>query len=185
MRPILPMRPILRALGAFGRDRRAAAAVEMALIAPALFTLSLGGFEVSHLVSAQARLASAAAAMAGLVAQQSSVDSTAMSNFCSGAKLVMSGFATGSLQITVASVTRDSTGSVAVDWQDTSCGGGAQIGNATSLAAPLIPNDGDSAILVQAKYNYASPVAFVLPAAFALSETSMQRPRNVASVTHN
>ncbi|MGC8469844.1 MAG: TadE/TadG family type IV pilus assembly protein [Acetobacteraceae bacterium] len=176
------MRALWRRLGS---DRGGTAAVELALIFPVLLTLSLGGFEVTHLVAARARLVAATQAMAEMVAQQSNVDSASMSNFCAGATLAMSPYATAGLTISVASVTRSATGTIGVDWQDTSCGNGSQIANAATLATPVIPSNDDSAIVVVANYAYRSPLAYLLPGVFAMTETAITRPRNVSTITHS
>jgi Flp pilus assembly protein TadG len=167
----------------FLKDQRGAAAIEFALLLPVLLTLTIGMFEMAGLISANMKLINSAQLMGNLVAQQTNETNSMTSNFCTGAQDALSPLAATSFKATVASVTHYSTGT-AVDWQDTTCGG-ATLSNAATLAASVIPNVGDSVIIVEASYNYTSPVVFVLSSSYGLTQTTYSRPRNVTNVTHS
>ena len=87
------------------------------------------------------------------------------------------------LKAAVASVTKG-TSSTAVDWNDTVCGSATAIASAATLAPTLMPNVGDSVIIVKTSYDYTSPISYVLAASYTLTATAYARPRNVAKVTH-
>ncbi len=163
-------------------NTRGTAAMEFALLLPLMISLFLGCFEIFEVIDADIKLDSAARAMANLVAQESSVAASDLSDICTGGQLVMIPFAASPLSAAIVSVTN--TGTVAVAWQDTSCGNATALSSsATTLAAGLVPNTGDSVIVVRANYAYASPISYVLPAKFTLSQVAYARPRNVAAVT--
>lgn len=166
------------------RNDRGTAAIEFALILPVMLTLLFGSFEVTRVINANTRLAAAAQTMADLIAQQSSVSSTTITNFCNGEKLVMTPFSGSLLTTTVASVTNKG-GTLSVDWQDTSCGSASTITNATTMANSLVPDNGDSVIIVKAGYSYTSPVSYVLHASYALSQVAYARPQRTASIPHS
>jgi len=85
------------------------------------------------------------------------------------------------LKIAIASVTNDNS-TLTVDWQATSCGNASSISNATGLAAGLVPDSGDSVIVVQATYQYTSPVKYLLSSVINMQQNSFQRPRNGSTV---
>jgi Flp pilus assembly protein TadG len=166
------------------RSRAGTAALEFALLMPLLLTMFLGCFEVFEVVDADIKLDSTARAMANLVAQEASVSSSDLSDICVGGQLMMLPFPGSTLSATIASVTN--SGGIAEAWQDTSCGSATGLsGSAVSNAAAMAPKIGDSVIVVQATYTYTSPIGYVLPATFKLSQIAYARPRNVAAVAKN
>ena len=166
-------------------DRSGLALVEFAVALPILLVLCLGGFEATTVVGAYQRVGKAAQTIADLVAQHNSVDSPTLSNFCTGAGLVMSPYPATTLAASVASVTRAAGGALTVDWQDVSCGGAPAMASPTTVAASFVPNPGDSVIVVQASYTYTAATSFVLPSGLSFSQYGYARPRNVATVTLN
>jgi Flp pilus assembly protein TadG len=175
---------MLRWLHHLRKDERGAALIELALVMPIMMTLFFGGFEVTRVINANTRVAAAAQSLADLVAQQSAVTATSVANFCKGGQLVMTPFPNASLKATIASVTRGGSGTT-VDWQDTTCGTSTSISNATTLASPVIPNAGDSVIVVKTTYAYTSPFSYVLHASYTLTQTAFARPQMGSQVVHN
>jgi Flp pilus assembly protein TadG len=175
---------MMRILHSFAKDQSGTAAIEFAFVLPALLTLCLGMFEFASFINADMKLANTAQLMADLVAQQTNETNSLTSNFCTGGQMSLAPLSTATLKVAIASVTHYS-GGTSVDWQDTTCGGAATIANAVALATPVIPNVGDSVIVTQATYSYASPVTYVLASKYTLTQTSFSRPRNVANVTHS
>jgi Flp pilus assembly protein TadG len=168
----------------FARDQSGAAAIEFAFVLPIMLTLCLGMFEAAGLVSANMKVGNAAQLLGDLVAQQTNETNSLTSNFCAGAQIALTPLSPSSLKADIVSVTHYSAG-ISVDWQDTTCGGAATISNGASLASSLIPNVGDSVIIVVATYNYASPVSYVLKSSYSLGQTTYSRPRNVPNITHS
>jgi Flp pilus assembly protein TadG len=161
-----------------GNDCRGVAALELAIVMPVLLIMLLGGVQVEQLVRLQTNLTEAATTMAELAATQPSTAQPSLTDDCIGSRLLLTPFAGTQLRIAVARVTRSSTGgSVAVNWQDTSCGNATAIADPGATAAPLVPSAGDSAVVAVATYTYAAPLAFLLPTTITLSETGYARPR--------
>lgn len=174
------------------RNSQGVAAVEFAIILPVMLILYFGTFEASSLVRAYLATNRAAQLMANLVAQEgpnglSPSDST---DFCKAGQLAMAPFATGSniFKATIASVTNNATsGKVAFDWksQDTTCGGGSgAFSDPTTAADSLVPNKGDSVIIVKVQYSYTGAIHFVLPAGYTIIQTAYQRPRTGSTIPH-
>ncbi|MGH7013598.1 MAG: TadE/TadG family type IV pilus assembly protein [Stellaceae bacterium] len=160
------------------------ALIEFALILPIMITLFMGLFEGTRVVAASMRLANAAQSVADMIAQQSNITSTTMTNFCNGGQLSMTPLSGTSLQIAVAEVT-NSGSTLTVDWNDTTCNSATTIANATTLATSLVPNANDSVVIVQATYAYTSPISYVLSKSYTLTQTAYQRPYNVGTITHS
>ena len=160
------------------------ALIEFALVLPIMITLFLGVFEGTRIVAASMRLANAAQSVADMIAQQSNITSTTMTNFCNGGQLSMTPLSGTSLKVAVAEVTNNN-GSLVVDWNDTTCNSATTIANATTLATTLVPNANDSVVIVQATYAYTSPISYVLSSSYTLTQTAYQRPYNVGTITHS
>jgi Flp pilus assembly protein TadG len=169
-----------RAFYRLGSDRAGTAGIEFALVLPILLLLSLVALETTLAVMASMGLTSAAESVADIVAQQTSAG-WSVSNVCTAGQLSMSPLSGTPLSVAIASVTNNG-GSASVDWQDTSCGSAASISNAASLAAPLVPDSGDSVIVVQATYAYTPPIRYLFTSTINMTQTSLQRPRNGSSV---
>ena len=168
--------------GTFGRDARASIAVEFALLAPVMLIMLFGSISAARLVRASIKTWNIAQSIGDLVAQQTTLTTASMTDFCTGGQLTLAPF-TGALTATVASVTYSTAGTRAVDWQDTTCGG-TTLSNALALGTPYTPNAGDTVIVVQATYVYSFPASYVLPSSFTFKRTTYSRPRAGTTVSH-
>ncbi len=177
------MRPGL--LAAFS-SRRGAALVEFALILPVMVFLFFGTFEATELVRAYMKVGNATQVYANLVAADisGSITLANLSDDCSGARLVLTPYATGSYSAAVASVTNNG-GTASQDWHDTTqCGSGISSISGTSLApSNLTPNNNDSVIVVEGKYVYNSAISYLLPASQTFTRTAFARPRNNSTLS--
>ena len=171
---------LFRRLCDLGRDRNAVAVVEFAIVMPLMLMLTLGTFEATRAVRAKMKADFAAQAFANMIAAQNSVDATALTNFCNGARMVMVPYTTTSLKAAIASVTNGT-----VDWTDTSCGSPSAISNPTTVATTLSAGSTNSVIIVQTTYSYTSPVPYLMPSSITLTQTAFARPRNVTTVQKN
>src|SRR5258707_8331847 len=171
---------LLRSL--WWRDQRGAVAIEFAFILPVMLLMFFGTFETSRLVRAYMTTNRAAEIIANLVAREgiNGVSIADVSDFCSAAKVAMAPFPGTALKATISSVTKNvSTGTIAFDWQDTSCGGGAGVfSDATPASSGIVVNNGDTAIIVKVSYSYMAAIHFVLPGSYTINQTAYQRPRS-------
>jgi Flp pilus assembly protein TadG len=167
----------------FRKDTSGSILVEFAILAPIMVVLFLGTFEVTLAVRAKMKLNNAAQAFATMIAAQSSLTSATLTNLCNGAKMVMTPFSTATFKAAVSSVTKPAGSAVAADWHYTACGSATAISGPTTLAAALVPGDGDSVIIVQATYTYNSPLHYVLPASTTLTLTAFARPRQNTTIS--
>jgi Flp pilus assembly protein TadG len=170
-----------RRLCRLGTDRAGTAGIEFAIVLPIMLLLSLVALETTLAIMASMSLTNAADSVADIVAQQNSAG-WSVSNVCAAGQMSMSPLSGTPLSVAIASVTNNGGSAPTVNWQDTSCGSAGGISNAASLAAPLIPDSGDSVIVVQATYGYTPPIKYLFTSMINMTQTSFQRPRNGSSV---
>lgn len=170
-------------LARFRRCRHGVIAVEFALLLPLMLVMLLGSFTAANLARASMKMWNVAQSMADLVAQQTTVTTTQIADFCTGATITLAPVK-GTMQASIASVTMSAAGVRAVDWQDTTCGGGSTIANALTLGAAYTPSAQDSVIVVRVTYSYVLPASYVLPQSFTFTRTTYSRPRSGTQVSH-
>ena len=88
----------------FRADVRGVSAIEFAMIAPLMITLYLGGIEVTQAVSVGRKTTIIARTVADLVAQDTNVTNSDMSDILAASASVASPYAVSSLKVTVSSV---------------------------------------------------------------------------------
>ena len=159
--------------------KRGVAAVEFAIVGTVLMTATLGFAEIVLLVRAQTLLASAVANMATMIAADQGlvpVTQLTLRDYCGGAQLTMSPYATAGLSMAIASVTQG-TGR---DWEyDNACPTAATAlgaANASTMASPMVTTSGTSVLMIQARYAYTPPINILLPSV-VLTQTAFSSPR--------
>ena len=169
-------------------DSRGVAAIEFALVAPIMISLFFGLFAASQFVRAKMLLSSTASSMASMIASQTTTTSALLDDFCKGGatavggvQLMMRPYAGSNLSMSIISYTKQSDSSLRKDWEYNSA---CQIiatsistnSTKTDVATPLLPNPGDSVIIVQASYSYTSLYNTIIPNA-TLGQQAFARPR--------
>ena len=168
----------------FIRDRRGVAAVEFALIAPAMILLYSGLVETCQAVIAARKANHVASAVGDLVSQAEVVSSSDVSDIFNIGQTIMSPYPTATLQMRVTSVTLNQQGTPKVDWSRGSGGLGAYSKGATvTLPATLGLGANDSVVMAEAKYQYTSILQQVMPNALTFDEKFYLRPRRSDKVT--
>ncbi len=182
------MRGLRLRLRSLRGDVRGTSAIEFAILAPLMILVFFGLVEVGQVVLASRRTAHAASTISDLVAQQSSVSTSATTDDFAAAQQVMTPMSPTSLQMKVTSVTLQSNGTVTVDWSDVPPGGGlaADIKGATYPApAGMLTNTGDSMIVGTAIYTLTQASSFVLANGISFKRVSYAKPRAGGQVTHS
>ena len=176
---------------AIARDGSGIAAIEFALLLPAMLILFLGSFEAANLVLAYMKLEAAAETAADLVSQtrvNTVLQSADFTNFTDAAEQVLTPLPTSGnnqLKIAYASINYNSSSNKAViDWHLEVNGATAisivnDVAAGETLANLITETSGstDSVIIVQLTYPYSSPTSYVLNSSYRLTETAFNRPR--------
>lgn len=164
-------------------SREGAVAVEFALIFPVMLTLFLGSFEVTNLLSANLKMTAAAETAADLAAGATSLTPAQIDSFGAAATLVMTPLAPSGFKLAFASVVYRGPGSTPlVAWHHEQ-NGAAPITSRGLDGATLEKLGSGSVILVQATYDYSSPLSFVLSKTYTLTDKAYDRPRYVEEVS--
>ena len=157
----------------FRRDQRGVAAVEFALMLPILVTLQLGSVELVRAFEAQRRIAHVAAAMADVVSQGTTVSQAQLNDTYLAGQVLVNPLPIANLGLRISSLTADSKGVVSVDWTDRQ--------NWTQAGPPTVPAGylaaGESAIVADVSYDYASPIRYLLPSVIHFVRHAYIRPR--------
>ena len=166
----------------FGKDRKGVAAVEFALIAPAMILLYCGLVELCQAIIADRKTNHVASAVGDLVAQVDAVTASDVDDIFSIGNTIMSPFPVSTLQMRVTSLTANAQGTPLVDWSRGS-GGLTKLAAGSTQTIPLTLASGDSIVMTEARYSYTSVVQYILPNALNYSETYYLRPRRSDKVT--
>ncbi|HJR56002.1 MAG TPA: TadE/TadG family type IV pilus assembly protein [Rhizomicrobium sp.] len=185
--------PQIRSLRRFRRDAEGLAAVEFALILPAMLIMLFGMFEVSNIVGCRARVAQLASTVADLIAQKSSLTEGDINSIYAAAGAILYPYNTDEPGIRITSVIWDSTKSAndqgakkagKVAWSCSKNGGGLgpqHAENSTWTFDHELLSVGSSVIMVEVDYSYDLPTK-VVTGPFPMKDSFHTKPRRVAQI---
>ncbi len=166
----------------FGRDRKGAAAVEFALLAPVMITIYFGLVETCEAVLASRKADHVASSIGDLVAQSSGAVSTSdLDDIFAIGNTIMSPFVTSTLQMRITSLTPNASGNPAVTWSYSPTMGKLSAGTAKTV--PVTISSGDSVIMSEVTYTYNSPLKYVLKNALTFTSVYYMRPRQTSQIS--
>lgn len=188
---------LTRSISTLGRDQRGVAAVEFALLAPLMVMVYFGVAELTEGLMTSRKVSHVASAIGDLAAQSSNSSTTPAQLadiFNVGQQLMQPSITTSAtFKLRLSSVTVDASNVPRVDWSQATSGymalaKGAPV--ALPLAAKTAPTDpdtpfiakGQSVIMAEAHYTFASPVAKYLPATSDLHDTLYLMPRSGVAI---
>jgi len=165
----------------FRDDRKGVSAVEFALIAPIMILFYFGLAEICQGFMAQKRTEHVAYAIADLVSQDDEVSTTELNDVFAVAQQVLKPFPTATLRQRITSVTRNSAGQHRVDWSSHSNWSARAVDSTVTVPTNLLAN-GESIVMSEVEYVYASPFDYVMPASTIFRKTQYMRPRQTDKV---
>lgn len=157
------------------------AAVEFALILPALLALVFGAIEVTNILIVKTDTTNIASTAADLVAQESTVSDADMANTFSALNALIYPYATASAKVVVTSVIDDGHGGGKVGWSDGYNATPHPVGQAISVPTGLITSGG-SVVLAEVTYTYTSPSTYLVKLPVTMTNTFYSHPRRVAQI---
>lgn len=177
--------PRLRRILRFARDRRGVAVIEFAFIAPVLIFFYFGMAETCQLLMAQRRVSHAAAALADLVTQDTTIGNEEVEQLYEAACTIMRPFPTADrYRIRLTSAEFDAAQNrVEVRWsEDNGRGLPSWPVDSVFLAETPLTANGDGVIIAEIEYQLVSPIQYFLPGTTRLYHKAEMRPRRSASV---
>ena len=158
-------------------DSRGVAAVEFALLLPILALLYFGVVELTQGAMTQQRADHAASTVGDLVSQSSTITSAEVTDIFSVGDTVMYPYPTTGLKLRASSLSADTHGAVTVIWsQATGMSALAKGSTVSGLPANVIA-PGESIIMSESQYTYASVFAQVMPTPVVFNEKAYLHPR--------
>lgn len=163
------------------RDRRGIAAVEFALLAPALIVVYLAGFEIMEASTVYRKLTDTTVQLANVTAQYTTMGSPDVGNVLGASAQIMTPYPTTNLSIVLSEVTTNAAGAGQVTWSQTYQGTALAAGTSVTMPAGFrTPNT--SYVLVQTTYAYQPVIggAFIKP--IKMTNQLFMLPRSSASI---
>jgi Flp pilus assembly protein TadG len=171
---------LLRRLGA---DRCGVAALEFALVVPAVSVVYLVGFEVTEAATVNRKLTDTTVQLANTTAQYTAMGTTDISNVLSAASQIMSPYPTSNLTIVLSLVKTNASGVGKVCWSQTQ-GGTALVSNATVTMPSGYQTASTDYILVTTTYAYQPTIGAAFIGAIAMSSQIYMLPRSSATIPY-
>ena len=157
------------------------AAVEFALILPAMIALIFGAVEVTSALICKADVSNTASTAADLIAQESQVNTTDFNNVFSALGSLIYPFPSTSIKVVITSVIDDGHGGGKVDWSKTYHGTARSKGSAVAVPAGLLTTGG-SVVLSEVTYTYTPLSNVLVRLPITMNDTFYSHPRRVAQI---
>ena len=168
------------------KDKSGLAAVEFAMLLPVMATLFFGVVELSLALTCRANVTNVASVTADLVAQESAMTGSDMTNVFNAANAMLYPYDTSVAKIIVSSVEYDtatkSLSSGKVGWSCAKNATAQSTGTTVTLPTGLMTAN-SSVIVAEIVYNYTSPTTKFITGTKVMSNTFYTKPRRVAKIT--
>ena len=165
------------------KARDGLAAVEFAFVAPVMIVMFFGAIELTAAVDCKTRVTSVASTAADLVAQETSVSSTDMSNVFAALNAIIYPYSSGAAKIVISSIVYSTSTTGTVAWSNAQNTTARSTGATVTVPAGLM-SSGGSVILAEITYAYASPSTQVLTGSVTMTGSFYAHPRRSATVAH-
>jgi Flp pilus assembly protein TadG len=162
--------------------RAGATAVEFALILPIMISIYLGTVEMSNGWAAYRQVSLVTGAAASLVAKQSSITTSQMSDYLSASTAIMTPFAATGITVTVSCISVAS-GKATVSWSSTLNGTARAKGSTVSI--PSAFSSKSKIVLNEVTYPYTSIVGYYISTTLPLSWSLYKSPRLTSAPSFN
>jgi len=173
---------MLKLLRRIWADKGGLAAIEFALIVPALLAMVFGGIEVTNILIVRADVSSLASTGADLISQESTVTNSDMTDVFSALSALVYPYPTSNATIIITSVIDDGKGGGKVAWSDAYNGTAHTAGAAMTVPTGLITTGG-SVVVTEVTYAYTTPSSYLIKIPITMSNIFYSHPRRVAQIS--
>lgn len=172
---------MLKLLRRIKHEQGGLAAVEFALILPAMLVLVFGAIEVTNVLIVKSDTTKLASTAADLIAQESTVSNSDMTNVLNSLNALIYPYPSVPAKIVITSVIDDGKGGGKVAWSDTKNGTARTVGSTVNVPTGLITTGG-SVILSEVTYTYTSPAAYMVKIPVTMTNVFYSHPRRVSQI---
>lgn len=177
---------MIRFFNRFSRKTGGTAAIEFALLAPALLATFFGISEVANYVLAARKIANAAATAADLVSQDTTVDNAEMTEIMNSLDVIVRPFNPSNAKIIISQVEADSNGQRKISWSDARHTAPRTAGSPAPSFVPadIVPND-QGVIMAEISFTYKTLFGMYLNNGMEVSDVFYLKPRRSTKVSRS
>jgi Flp pilus assembly protein TadG len=160
------------------------AAVEFAMVLPAMLALVFGSIEVTDALVCKGEVTNTASTAADLIAQETQVTDADLNNVYASLNALLYPYPTTATQVRITSIIDDGQGGGKVDWSKAQNATGYSRNQAMTVPAGLITSGG-SVIFAEVTYPYTSPFTYIIHSPITMTNTYYSHPRRVPKITYS
>lgn len=166
------------------RERKAASAVEFALVLPFMLLALVGSAELGDGLAIEFKVAETARTVTDLASQYVSIDNPTMSGILKASATVVAPYSASNMVVTVSEVTTNGAGQGSITWSASLNGTPRTVGAAVTLPLNLqTPNI--SLIWGEVTYPYTPQLGYVITGTVNIYQSTYFYPRLSTCVTYN
>jgi len=159
-----------------GRDQRAAAGSEFALVVPLALVLLTGAITYGDAIAIDRKVTLTTRTVTDLVTQYTSISTADLQTLLGASSAIIAPYSSANVIVTVSQVTTDATGKATVAWSQSLNGTARPVGQVVSLPATIdTPNV--TYIFGEVQYGYTPTVGYQVTGTITLRDQTYMSPR--------
>jgi len=166
------------------RAQSGMAAVEFAMVLPAMLALVFGSIEVTNALVCKGDVTNTASTAADLIAQETKVTDADLNNVYASLNALLYPYPPDVTQVKITSIVDDGQGGGKVAWSKAQNATPYSVGQTMTVPAGLITSGG-SVILAEVTYPYTSPFTYIIHSPITMTNAFYSHPRRVAQIPYS
>jgi Flp pilus assembly protein TadG len=172
---------MMRFFNKWRRSDGGVAAIEFALIIPAMLITFFGIAEIANYILAARKVSNVASSAADLVTQDTVIDDDEMADIMGALDVVLRPFNPDDAQVRITSVIADDEGETTVAWSDARNTGPYAAGTPITVPDEIVPNN-QGIIMAEVSFTYQTLFGMYLTDGITVSDTFYLKPRRSTTV---
>lgn len=178
------MRRLTRLYRRFVVEKRGIAAIEFAMILPALVIMFLGTFDAGRAIAIYMKVRAATYALGAITNQYTTIHDTDMQTILGATSVILQPYSSSPVVVVVSQLKINGSGTVKVSWSDTLNGTALAVNTTPTITVPSAFKINNSyVILAQVSYTFTPMFGYFSAGGITLSDTLFITPRSSASIT--